>query len=78
MDVPSDPAGEYFMKGIEAEVARDAERQYRIAKRSGSSIDRCVAASFVAAAYLQAEDEDAYERWKRTEERDCGQALNSP
>ena len=39
--------------GVENKVAKDAEAQYSIAARSGTAIDRCVHAGFVAAAYLQ-------------------------
>ena len=58
------------MDQIEVQVAEDAVRQYEIAKRNGTAIDASVAAGFVAAAYLQAEDEANYQRWKKIEEEE--------
>ena len=54
------------------QVVTDAVDQYHIAKRSGTPIDQCVQARVVAAAYLQAKDEDNYKIWKETEATDCG------
>ncbi|MDD5384561.1 MAG: hypothetical protein PHG89_06745 [Gallionella sp.] len=62
------------MKGIHNKVAEDAVKQYEIAARSGTAIDVCVQAGFVSAAYLQAQDEPAYKRWKNIEQTDCGNA----
>ena len=62
------------MDRIENQVAEDAVRQYEIAKRNGSAIDASVAAGFVAAAYLQAEDEANYKRWKGIEEQESARA----
>lgn len=62
------------MQGIYNQVSSDAEKQYDIAKRSGSAIDACVHAGMVAAAYLQAKDESNYQRWKSTESNDCTKA----
>lgn len=59
---------------IENQVAKDAETQYYITSRSGTKIDICVHAGFVAAAYLQAKDESNYQTWKATERRDCDAA----
>ncbi|OQA91204.1 MAG: hypothetical protein BWY26_01103 [Elusimicrobia bacterium ADurb.Bin231] len=59
---------------IEKKVAVDAEKQYVIAKRNGTSIDACVHAGIVAAAYLQAKDEPNYQRWKQVEFSDCDRA----
>ncbi len=68
----------YFLGGgldkIEDQVAEDAVRQYDIAKRNGNAIDASVAASFVAAAYLQAEDEANYKKWKAIEARESKRA----
>ena len=55
---------------IERDVAADAVRQYEIAKRSGNAIDAYVYAGIVAAAYLQANDEENYERWKEIERQE--------
>lgn len=62
------------MKKIEQKVATDARQQYYITKRAGSAMDQCVQAGMVAAAYLQSEDERAYDRWKKTEREDCAAA----
>jgi hypothetical protein len=59
------------LKGIEDQVAVDAVKQYGIAQRSGTAVDRCVHAGLVAAAYIQAKDEPNYRVWKRTERMDC-------
>lgn len=59
------------MNRIEAQVAQDAVKQYEIAKRNGTAMDRCVQAGMVTAAFLQANDEANYSAWKRTEEADC-------
>jgi hypothetical protein len=45
--------------------------EYGIAKRNGNSMDACVQAGFVAAAFLQAKDEASYRQWKDTETLDC-------
>jgi hypothetical protein len=55
------------MQNIENQVAEDAVRQYEIAKRSGTAIDAYVHAGIVSAAYLQAEDEENYKKWKAIE-----------
>jgi hypothetical protein len=62
------------MSNIEKKVATDAVEEYRIAERSGTQIDRCVHAGLVAAAYIQAKDEENYRVWKRTERTDCDAA----
>ena len=59
---------------IYATVAEDAVRQYRIAKANGGPMDACVQAGLVVAAFLQAQDEVAYSRWKKTERSDCAAA----
>lgn len=52
------------MDNIENQVAQDAVRQFEIAQKNGSNIDAYSAASMVVAAYLQAEDEENYKKWK--------------
>lgn len=59
------------LRTIQTQVADDAIRQYNISSRSGSAMDRCVQAGFVAAALLQAQDEPRYAVWKGTEAKDC-------
>ncbi|MEQ1908020.1 MAG: hypothetical protein ABMA15_04315 [Vicinamibacterales bacterium] len=62
------------MQDIQSKVAADAVAQYGIAQRNGSAMDVCVQAGFVTAAYLQAQDEANYQRWKQTEKADCAKA----
>lgn len=59
---------------IKQEVAEDAVRQYNIAKRSGKAIDAYVHAGLVCAAYLQAEDEANYQKWKKIEAEEARRA----
>lgn len=59
------------MQKIKNKVADDAVKQYEIAASNGTAMDRCVQAGMVAAAYLQAQDEQTYARWKATEKSDC-------
>lgn len=62
------------MGRIEQQVAGDQVQQYGIAKRGGSSMEACVHAGMVAAAYIQAKDEGNYRRWKEIERGDCAAA----
>lgn len=62
------------LQGIHDQVAADAVKQYKIAKRNGSAMDACVQAGLVTAAYLQAKDESSYQLWKITESTDCARA----
>jgi len=64
----------FFGGGLESNVADDAIEQYEIAKRSGTPMDACVHAGIVRAAYLQAKDEDNYQKWQSVERRDCQNA----
>jgi len=59
------------MGRIEQQVATDSEKQYDIAKRSGSAMDAYVQSSLVAAAYLQAKDEANYKKWKQIEKQEA-------
>lgn len=59
------------MGDIEVQVAKDSITQYEMTERSGSSIDKCVHAGLVAAAFLQAKDETNYRKWKSLESSDC-------
>jgi hypothetical protein len=56
---------------IEQSVATDAVKQYEIAKRQGDTMQICVQAGLVSAAFLQARDEPNYREWKETEHHDC-------
>jgi hypothetical protein len=62
------------LQAIKDQVAKDAVDEYWIAAKSGSSVDRCVQAGIVTAAYLQAKDEDNYSSWKVMQRRDCTDA----
>lgn len=55
------------LQKIENQVADDAVKQYEIAKRNGTAVDIYVQASLVCAAYLQANDEVNYAKWKAIE-----------
>lgn len=59
---------------IYQKVASDAVIQYDIAKRSGTTMDACIRAGIVSAAYLQAKDEANYSQWKQQESKDCAKA----
>lgn len=59
------------MADIHNQVANDAVKQYEITVRSGTAVDRCVHAGLVAAAYLQAQDEQNYSTWKSKQTTDC-------
>jgi hypothetical protein len=52
------------LKNIQNQVAVDVEKQYEIAKRSGTAIDAYTQASLAAECYLQAKDEENYKKWK--------------
>jgi hypothetical protein len=60
------------MDEIYEKVIRDAEKQYQMADASGTSVDRCVHAGMVAAAYSQAHKQQGYQSWKMREDKDCG------
>lgn len=55
------------LQKIENQVATDAVKQYEIAKKNGSAMDAYVQAGIVAAAFLQANDEENYKKWKAIE-----------
>ena len=62
------------MQKIENQVAADAVKQYEIAKKNGSAMDAYVHAGLVAAAYLQAKDEENYKKWKEIEKQEAARA----
>lgn len=59
---------------IKVKVATDAETRYEMAKSSGTLIDQCVQAGAVAAAWMQAHDDEKYASWKQVELADCKRA----
>ena len=62
------------MEDIQNRVAEDAVRQYEIAERQGDKMQIYVQAGLVSAAYLQAQDEANYRRWKEVE-REAGRRI---
>ena len=66
------------MQRIEQQVAADAVREYEIVKRNGSAMEAYVHAGLVAAAYLQANDEANYQKWKKIERAEGLRAGMSP
>jgi hypothetical protein len=63
--------GRVVMDNAANQVAKDAVKQYEMAKRSGDQMQACVHAGFVSAAYMQAKDEANYRDWLAVEKRDC-------
>ncbi|MCK5022062.1 MAG: hypothetical protein KAR54_02340 [Candidatus Pacebacteria bacterium] len=63
-----------IMDDIYKKVSMDSVEQYRIAERQGDKIQICVQAGFVAAAYLQEQNESSYQEWKDIEQKDCAKA----
>lgn len=63
---------------VHSQVAADLVAQFGIAERNGSAMDRCIAASSVVAAYLQAQDEANYTKWKSVQETQCATAGVKP
>jgi len=55
---------------VERQVAEKAIQQYEIARQHGSAMDRYVAAGFVKAAMLQAEDDAGYAVWSKIERQE--------
>lgn len=62
---------DHGMQKIENKVAEDAVKQYEIAKKNGNAMDAYVQASVVCAAYLQANDEENYKKWKAIEAQEA-------
>lgn len=58
-------------RDIEKQIAADIAAQYGIAQRNGTAVDRCVQAGAAALAFMQAQNEAAYNKWKRIEESEC-------
>ena len=57
----------FFGGGIEGQVANDCIKQYELAVRSGDKMSAYTQASLVTAAFLQADDEENYFKWKAIE-----------
>ena len=56
---------------IENQVAMEAVEKYEIAKRNGNDMDAYVQASMAAAAFLEANDEENYKKWKEIEKQEA-------
>ena len=69
--MPSEQKVQKEMQKVENQVANDAVKQYEIAKKNGSAMDAYVQASMVAAAFLQAKDEENYKKWKEIEKKEA-------
>lgn len=52
---------------IETMVAKDTQRQYNMAVRNGDAMQAYIQAGICAAAYMQANDERNYRKWKDIE-----------
>jgi hypothetical protein len=59
------------LQNIENQVAEDSVQEYNIAKNQGDPMQVCVQAGLVSAAYLQANDQKNYNKWKGIEKADC-------
>jgi hypothetical protein len=57
--------------GVHNQVASNFIDTYEIAKRNGDASQACVHAGIVAAAFLQAKDEQKYREWREVEKQDC-------
>lgn len=67
-------SGEQAVQDIQQKVAADTVKQYAMVERHGTDTEKCVHAGIVAASFLQAQDEQNYERWKMKEKVDCAVA----
>lgn len=62
---------------VQRQTAEQVRQHYFIVASSGTPMDVCVQAGIVAAAYLQANDQDNYSLWVQTREDDCNRAGRS-
>lgn len=51
--------------------AQEMVEQYEIAKNQGDRMEKCMQAGAVAQAFLQAKNQDNYNKWKIIESTDC-------
>ena len=63
-----------LMPGYRNKGADDAMAQYNLAKQQGDKAKVCEQAGVVAAAFLQAQDQNGYNQWKAIEAVDCSAA----
>lgn len=63
-----------LMPGYRDKATDDAVAQYNLAKQQGDQTKVCVQAGQVAAAFLQAKDQNGYDQWKAIEAVDCSAA----
>lgn len=71
MTAPSSSMVQDQIQNINNSVADDAVAQYNIAKQQGDKIQICVQAGIVSSAYLQAQDQANYNKWKAIQSADC-------
>lgn len=55
-------------------MAQDAVQQYEIAKNHGDTMEMCVQAGITAQYFMQAKDQENYNKWKAIENNDCKRA----
>jgi hypothetical protein len=60
-----------LMPGYRNKAADEATAQYNLAKQQGDQTKVCEQAGVVAAAFLQAQDQNGYNQWKAIEAVDC-------
>jgi hypothetical protein len=63
---------EFNLDPIQTKVAKEAEQQYYITKKSGDTTYICISAMGVVAAYLQLRDETNYNKWLNIQKQECG------
>lgn len=72
LDVPK--TAEQYMKDNAYKVAADYIEKYEIALIQGDEIQICVQAGLVSAAFLNAKDQEQYNKWKSIEANRCEEA----
>lgn len=70
----SQPTAQDPMQQVHDQVAQDSIDQFEIANRGEDRVDACVQAGMVAAAFLQAKNEERYNHWKKVEKDVCASA----
>jgi hypothetical protein len=70
------PAAEPSTHGDYAREAQQAVNRYESMREDSrsSKVDVCVQAGLVSSAYLQAQDEPNYTKWKAVQKSDCDKA----
>ena len=55
-------------------MAQDAVQQYQVAKNQGDATEMCMQAGVTAQFFMQAKDQENYNKWKTIENNDCRRA----